>query len=103
MKAASRIFRALADPTRRQILQELKAGELAAGEIASRFPISGPSISRHLAILKSADLVSERREGNRILYRLEPEEIAVAVGDFLSTVCPTQILYRRRAKKERAS
>jgi DNA-binding transcriptional ArsR family regulator len=103
MKTASRIFRALADPTRRQILQELKAGELAAGEIASRFPISGPSISRHLSILKSADLVSERREGNRILYRLEPEEIANAVGDFLSTVCPTQILYRRRAKKERAS
>jgi len=103
MKAASRIFRALADPTRRQILQELKAGELAAGEIASRFPISGPSISRHLSILKSADLVSERREGNRILYHLEPEEIAGAVGDFLSTVCPTQILYRRRAKKERAS
>jgi DNA-binding transcriptional ArsR family regulator len=103
MKAASRIFRALADPTRRQILQELKTGELAAGEIASRFPISGPSISRHLAILKSADLVSERREGNRILYRLEPEEIAVAVGDFLSTVCPAQILYRRRARKERAS
>jgi DNA-binding transcriptional ArsR family regulator len=103
MKAASRIFQALADPTRRQILQELKAGELAAGEIASRFPISGPSISRHLSILKSADLVSERREGNRILYSLEPEEIAGAVGDFLSTVCPTQILYRRRAKKERAS
>jgi DNA-binding transcriptional ArsR family regulator len=103
MKAASRIFRALADPTRRQILQELKTGELAAGEIASRFTISGPSISRHLSILKSADLVSERREGNRILYHLEPEEIAGAVGDFLSTVCPTQILYRRRAKKERAS
>ena len=103
MKAASRIFRALADPTRRQILQELKAGELAAGEIVARFRISGPSISRHLSILKSADLVSERREGNRILYRLEPEEIAGAVGDFLSTVCPAQILHRRRAKKERAS
>lgn len=99
MKAASRIFRALADPTRRQILQELKSGELAAGEIASRFPISGPSISRHLSLLKGADLISERREGNRILYRLEPEEIASAVGDFLSAVCPTQVLYRHRAKK----
>ncbi|SRR6266567_8799250 len=99
MRTVSRIFRALADPTRRQILQELKTGELAAGEIASRFPISGPSISRHLAILKSADLVSERREGNRILYRLEPEEIAAAVGDFLSAVCPTQVLHRRKATK----
>ena len=101
MKAVSRIFRALADPTRRQILQELKSGELAAGEIASRFPISGPSISRHLSILKSADLVSERRVGNRILYRLEPEEMANAVGDFLSAVCPTQVLHRRRASRAR--
>ena len=101
MKAVSRIFRALADPTRRQILQELRIGELAAGEIASRFPISGPSISRHLSILKSADLVSERREGNRILYRLQPEEMANAVGDFLSAVCPTQVRHRRRAKKAR--
>jgi DNA-binding transcriptional ArsR family regulator len=99
MKAVSRIFRALADPTRRQILQELKVGELAAGEIVSRFTISGPSISRHLSILKSADLVSERRDGNRILYRLEPEEMANAVGDFLSAVCPTQVLHRRKAKR----
>lgn len=101
----SRVFRALADPTRRQILQELKAGEMAAGEIGSRFAISGPSISRHLSILKSADLVSERRDGNRILYRLEPEEIASAVGDFLSAVCPTQVLHRRkgRGKKEASS
>jgi DNA-binding transcriptional ArsR family regulator len=103
MKAVSRTFRALADPTRRQILQELKERDLAAGEIAARFSISGPSISRHLSILKGADLVSERREGNRIFYKLEPEEIAAAVGDFLSAVCPTQVLYRRRAKKERKS
>ncbi len=99
MKAISRVFRALADPTRRQILQELKAGEMAAGEIASRFTISGPSISRHLSILKSADLVSERRDANRILYRLEPEKIASAVGDFLSAVCPTQVLHRRKGRK----
>jgi len=101
MKPASRTFRALADPTRRQILQDLKGGELAAGEIARRFSISGPSISRHLSILKSAELVSERRMGNRILYRLEADRIASALGDFLSTVCPTQVLFRRRAEKER--
>jgi DNA-binding transcriptional ArsR family regulator len=99
MKTVSRVFRALADPTRRQILQELKASELAAGEITARFSISGPSISRHLSILKGADLVSERREGNRILYRLESDRIAGAMGDFLSTVCPTQMLHRRRATK----
>ena len=100
MKTASRTFRALADPTRRQILQDLKQGELTAGEITARFSISGPSISRHLSILKGADLVSERRAGNRIFYRLEASEIASALGDFLSSVCPTQILHRRKAKKE---
>jgi len=102
MKTVSRVFRALADPTRRQILQDLKQGELAAGQISERFPISGPSISRHLAILKAADLVSERREGNHIFYRLEPEQIASAVGDFLSAVCPTQIARRRRARTKEA-
>ena len=101
MKEAARVFRALADPTRRQILQELKAGELSAGAIVSRFEISAPSISRHLAILKAADLVSERRQGNRILYRLEPERLALSLNDFLSNVCPTQILHRRRAAGKR--
>jgi len=96
MKETARVFRALADPTRRQILQELKIGELSAGEIASRFEISGPSISRHLAILKTADLVTERRQGNSILYRLEPERLALCLNDFLNNVCPTQILRRRR-------
>ena len=103
MKAASRTFRALADPTRRQILQDLKDGELTAGEITARFSISGPSISRHLAILKSADLVSERRAGNRIFYRLEGDRIAAALGDFLSAVCPTKFRYRRKVKKESKS
>ncbi len=100
MKSVSRAFRALADPTRRQILQELKKGELSAGQIAACFSISGPSISRHLFVLKSADLISERRESNRIIYRLEPEQLAHTVGDFLSAVCPTQIARRRLKRRE---
>jgi DNA-binding transcriptional ArsR family regulator len=90
------VFKALADPTRRQILQDLRAGELAAGDIASRFPISGPSISRHLSILKSAGLVTERRDANRILYSIVEERLANCVGGFLSAVCPDQIVLRRR-------
>src|SRR5947208_11418168 len=100
MKYASAVFRALADPTRRQILQQLKEGELSAGEIADFFTISGPSISRHLSILKNAELIVERRDGNRILYQLEPEQIAHTLGDFLSAVCPTQIARRRWKRKE---
>jgi DNA-binding transcriptional ArsR family regulator len=103
MKETARVFRALADPTRRQILQDLKTGELSAGEIAARFDISGPSISRHLAILKTADLVSERRQGNRILYRLDAERLALCLNDFLSTICPTQIVRRRRQSSRSAT
>jgi len=102
MRSVSRAFRALADPTRRQILQELKKGEMSAGEIVACFPISGPSISRHLSILKNSDLISERREGNRIYYKLEAEQIAHCLGDFLSAVCPTQIAQRRRARAKEA-
>ena len=90
------VFRALADPTRRQILQDLGDGELTAGDIASRFTISGPSISRHLSILKAAGLVTERREANRIFYALVEDRLASCVGGFLSAVCPDQVMLRRR-------
>jgi DNA-binding transcriptional ArsR family regulator len=96
------VFRALAEPTRRQILTDLRAGALAAGEIAARFPISGPSISRHLSVLKGAGLVTERREANRIYYSLVEERLAVAVGNFLSTVCSEEIVMRRK-RHQRAS
>jgi DNA-binding transcriptional ArsR family regulator len=90
------VFKALADPTRRQILRDLREGELSAGEIAGRFPIKGPSVSRHLSILKAAGLVNERRDANRILYSLVEERLALCVGEFLSTVCPEQVVLRRR-------
>jgi len=102
MGNAARVFRALADPTRRQILEELKSGELAAGEIGARFAISAPSISRHLAILKGAELVNERREGNRILYRLEPATLIGSLNAYLSAVCPTQVRQRRRIAARRS-
>jgi DNA-binding transcriptional ArsR family regulator len=95
----STVFRALADPTRRQILQDLRGGELAAGEIASRFAISGPSVSRHLAVLKAAGLVRDRRDANRILYSLEEDRLALTVGGFLSAVCPAQVVLRRRRER----
>lgn len=99
------VFKALADPTRRQILQDLREGELSAGEIASKFPIKGPSVSRHLAILKAAGLVDERRDANRIIYSLVEDRLALCVGEFLSTVCPEQVVLRRRraARTSKAS
>ena len=90
------VFRALADATRRQILQDLRDGELAAGQIAARFPISGPSISRHLGVLKVAGLVRERRDANKIYYSLVEDRLALCLSRFASAVCPDQILLRRR-------
>jgi len=64
-------FKALADPTRRRILQMLNLKpEMSAGEIAAAFNISAPSMSHHFNILKEADLISARREGQQILYSL---------------------------------
>ncbi|GHF09899.1 metalloregulator ArsR/SmtB family transcription factor [Pseudolysinimonas yzui] len=99
--SVSDVFTALAHPTRRQILQDLKNGELAAGEIASRFATSGPTISRHLSVLRSAGLVAERRDANRILYSLVEDRLALSVGDFLSTVCPEQIVLREVRRHRR--
>jgi DNA-binding transcriptional ArsR family regulator len=90
------VFKALADPTRRDILELLRGGERAAGDIAARFDMAGPSVSRHLALLKAAGLVQDRREANRIYYSLSEERLAHVVGSFLSAVCPTQITRRLR-------
>jgi DNA-binding transcriptional ArsR family regulator len=64
---------ALADPTRRQIVEMLGRGELASGEIAERFDISAPAVSQHLKVLKEARLVQVRVEGQRRVYSLDPE------------------------------
>ena len=64
------IFRALADPTRREILLLLRKGALSAGDIADKFAVTGATISHHLALLKEADLVEDQRQGKFIIYRL---------------------------------
>jgi DNA-binding transcriptional ArsR family regulator len=63
---------ALADPTRRELLAVLAGGERSAGELAGRFPVSRPAISRHLRVLREAGLVRSRSEGKRRLYALDP-------------------------------
>lgn len=68
-------FSALADPTRRAVLDLLRAGTRPAGDIARAFPISRPAISKHLRILRRAHLVEERREGRHRMYQLNPEPL----------------------------
>ena len=77
-------MRALADPIRRQILELLKQGRLSAGEIGEHFPVTGASISRHLSVLKDADLIRDTREGKFIYYDLNAsvlEEILLWISN----------------------
>ncbi len=69
------VFDAIADPTRRDILDTLRHGERSAGEIAARYPVSRPAISRHLRVLRAAGLVNERRESRLRLYSLRAEPL----------------------------
>ena len=64
---------ALGDPTRRAIFEQLRRGPRAVGEIAGKLPVSRPAVSQHLRVLKEAGLVTERRDGTRRLYRLDPD------------------------------
>ncbi len=68
-------FQALADPTRRAVLDLLRRGSQAAGQIAIAFPVSRPAISKHLRLLRRAHLVSEHREGRHRVYELNPEPL----------------------------
>lgn len=63
-------IKALSDPSRREILELLKAGRLSAGEIGEKFTVSGAAISKHLSVLKDADLIRDTREGKFIYYEL---------------------------------
>ena len=69
------VYEALADPTRRQIVSMLAAGERSAGDISSRFEIAGPSVSRHLKVLRESGLIAYRQRAQSRLYRLEPEPL----------------------------
>ncbi|MVP00513.1 autorepressor SdpR family transcription factor [Paenibacillus lutrae] len=73
-------FKALSDPTRRQILKLLKAGDLSAGEIADHFQMSKPSISHHLNVMKQAKLVLDERKGQSIIYSLNTTVIQDTLG-----------------------
>ena len=77
-------LRALADPTRREILNLLKKSRLSAGEISDHFSISGAAVSRHLSVLKDADLIRDEREGKFIYYELNAtvlEEIILWISE----------------------
>ena len=74
--AYAQALQALGDPTRRSVLEQLRDGPRAVGEIAARLPVSRPAVSQHLRVLKEAGLVTERQNGTRRLYRVDPDGLA---------------------------
>ena len=81
MEANGEVIAALADPTRRAIFERLRGGPRPVVELASDLPVSRPAVSQHLRVLKEAGLVTERRDGTRRLYRIDPDGIA-ALRDY---------------------
>lgn len=82
------VFKAMADPTRREILRLLGGGEMTAGQLAERFEISAPSMSHHFSVLKGADLITARREGQQIYYALNTtvlQDLLAVIMDLFDT------------------
>ncbi len=90
-----KIFKAIADGTRRQILEVLRQGELSAGAIAKRFEMTKPAISHHLSALKEAGLVIDKRKGQKIIYSIKQDSIVAVWDDFLAKFCPDRKAKRR--------
>ena len=91
-----KVFSALASAPRRRILAYLSATSLTAGEIAERFEMSKPSLSKHLSVLENAGLVTRERRGQFIHYSLAPENLANTLNGYVQEVCPVS----RPLKKE---
>jgi DNA-binding transcriptional ArsR family regulator len=88
MMALNQVFKALSDPTRREILRILGHGERTAGELSSSFDMTKPSMSHHFAVLKEADLITSRREGQQIYYALNTtvmEDVMARIWDLFGT------------------
>ena len=81
----NRVFKALADPTRRRVLELLRAQPMTAGELCDHFPVSKPTMSAHFAVLREADLVDSRKQGTTVTYRLKLSVLEEALLGFSQT------------------
>lgn len=80
----TKFFKSLSDGTRQEILRLLEVGPRTVGEIVANFNLSQPTISRHLSVLKEADLVVDQRQGQNVIYRLNDESLSSSMRDFFS-------------------
>lgn len=99
MSSIDKVFEALGSTTRRRILAYLSETPLTAGDIARRFEMSQPAISKHLSVLEGAGLVWKKREGQFVKYGMERETLSGTLAGFLQEVCPPS----RKLKAESAA
>src|SRR4051812_26024446 len=96
-----RVFDALASAPRREILRELSAGERNTSELAARFAMSAPAVSRHLSVLENAGLVASRRDGQRVLYALVRDTLMEALSGLAADLAMGPGAEPARPKRQR--
>lgn len=95
-----KVFQALSSGVRRKILAYLSASSMTAGEIAERFDISKPSLSKHLSILENAGLVSSEKKGQYIHYSIKEDNLVNTLHSFVQEVCPVGRPIKRESKSK---
>lgn len=101
MSSAEKVFEALSSTTRRRVLAYLSERPLSAGEIAQKFDMSQPAVSKHLSILEAAGLVTKRREGQFVIYGMERETLSGTLAGFLQAVCPPSHALKTQAREDK--
>ena len=94
----SHVFKALSDPTRRRVLQLLRAGPMSAGDLSDRFEVSKPTMSAHFAVLREADLVHAEKAGKSVIYHLKLSVLEDALLGFVGSF--GAVAEKRKSKKE---
>lgn len=106
MPTLDKVFEALASAPRRQILAYVSKAELTTTELAERFAMTTPAISRHLSVLENAGLVTSERQGQRVLYRINPDNLVNTLTGFAFEICPVARPLKREsgalARRKRA-
>jgi ArsR family transcriptional regulator len=104
---ADKVFEALASRPRREIIAYLSDAQLSTSELAARFKMSAPAISRHLSILENAGLISSERQGQFVLYRLNGDSLVSTLTNFAFEICPVARPLKREseaiAKRKKAT
>jgi ArsR family transcriptional regulator, arsenate/arsenite/antimonite-responsive transcriptional repressor len=103
MSSTEKVFEALASTTRRRILAYVSEGPLSAGDIAARFEMSQPAVSKHLAVLEGAGLVWKKREGMHVFYGMRQETLSGTLATFLQAVCPPSRALKKEARARRGA